>query len=52
MVNWRTDPPNGWTAVYRVCVLLILAGLYAWVGYVNGEDTMVGRLIAWLLGVG
>ena len=51
-MNWRTDPPNPWTAIYRVVVLAMLVGMYGWVGYVNGENTMVGQLIAWLLGAG
>ena len=49
-MNWRTDPPNWWTALYRLAVLVLLVGMYAWVGHVNGETTMVGQLIGWLLG--
>jgi hypothetical protein len=26
-MNWRTDPPNGWTALYRLLVLAVLCYL-------------------------
>lgn len=49
-MNWRTDPPNGWTALYRIAMLLGLIGLYAVVAHYNGDETMVGRLVEWLVG--
>lgn len=49
-MNWRTDPPNGWTALYRIVIVGMFIGLYGWVGFVHDEPTVVGQLIAWLLG--
>lgn len=48
-MNWRSDPPNGWTALYRIAMMALLIGLYFVVAHFNGGDTMVGRLIEWLL---
>jgi hypothetical protein len=49
-MNWRSDPPNLWTAAYRIIMMVLLIGMYIWLAQTHGEHSMVGALIRWLIG--
>lgn len=50
-MNWRNDPPNLWTAAYRLIMMVLILGVYIWLAQTHGEHTMLGGLIRWLIGV-